>query len=266
MPEPIVELLDEEWRALSDLGDRLPPEAWDLPTDCPGWSVRDCYAHLIGTERSLRGEPPPGEPVQAPHVKNPIGAANEAWVASRRGVPGADVLAEFREVTAGRLEELRGLPAERFEEIGWTPAGEGPYREFMSVRVMDSWVHEQDVRRAAGVPGHLEGPVVEHALDRLQRGVPMVVGKRADAPDGSTVVIDVTGPAARTIAVEVAEGRARIRTDVPDDPTARITLDTQTFACLMTGRWGRHEAAGRLALEGDQDLARRVVDGMNIMI
>ncbi|MBK9181142.1 MAG: maleylpyruvate isomerase family mycothiol-dependent enzyme [Acidimicrobiales bacterium] len=268
MSEPVVDLLAEEWDALAGLGASLPGHAWDLPTDCPGWTVRDQYAHVIGTERMLLGEQPPGPPIEAPHVKNPIGAVNEAWVEGVRGLSGDAVVAQLRHVTGLRLEELRSMPAERFDQLGPSPVGEAPYREFMSVRVMDCWVHEQDVRRAAAVPGHLTGPVVALAVGRFVRGLPMVVGKRAGAPDGTTVVVDVTGPEARTVAVGVVDGRARLLDDAPAEPTAVLALDTEAFCCLMTGRWGagRLRAEGRVAVRGDEELAGRVLDGANIMI
>ena len=57
------------------------------------YEVKDHVAHMIGTESMLAGRPRPSVPdavVKAPHVKNEIGAANEAWVESFRGRPPAD--------------------------------------------------------------------------------------------------------------------------------------------------------------------------------
>ena len=139
--EPVVGLLAEEWRAICDLGRELADHEWELPSECPGWSVRDLLSHMVGTESSLLGEPQPPAAPEAPHVRNAIGALNEAWVAARRARPGAEVLAEFRDVTGRRLEELAAFGPERFEEVGPSPVGQVPYREFMAVRVMDCWVH-----------------------------------------------------------------------------------------------------------------------------
>jgi hypothetical protein len=35
----------------------------------------------------------------------------------------------------------------------------------MHIRIFDCWVHEQDMRRATGRPGHLTGPVVHTTSD-----------------------------------------------------------------------------------------------------
>jgi len=136
--EPIVDVLAEEWAAIAEFGATLTDEEWSRPTECPGWQVRDLVSHMIGTERSLLGdEPPPALEEDPPHVHNAIGASNEAWVRARRHVAGPAVLAEFVEVTGRRLDELRAFPSTRFEEFAPSPVGQVPYREFMSVRVMD---------------------------------------------------------------------------------------------------------------------------------
>jgi len=272
--EPIVDLLEAEWRALSDLCATLDEAAWALPTDLPGWSVKDNISHIVGTERQLRGEAPPAVDVShLGHLRNPLGEVNELWIEARRDRPGAEVLAELDAVTHERIAELRALPPERFDEVGWTPAGQAPYREFMKIRVFDSWMHEQDIRRAIGRPGHTSGPVAEHALDRCQLAMGFAVGKQAAAPDGASVVFSLTGGAPRRFGV-VVEGRARVVTpddlsnDLPSDPTVRLTMDAETFWCLGGGRWDPDTAMadGRVGIDGDPALGERVVRSLNFMI
>ena len=82
--------LDDVWRSTADVCRLLAPEEWDTDTDCPGWTVRDQVAHIIGTESMLLGRPsPPPAPTGLPYVVNPIGEMNEAWVNARRTVPGS---------------------------------------------------------------------------------------------------------------------------------------------------------------------------------
>jgi uncharacterized protein (TIGR03083 family) len=270
MAEPVVDLLEGEWAQVSELCAALSPAEWARPTECPGWSVQDQLAHLIGTESMLAGRPGPGgaeETANLPHVHNPIGAANEAWVISMRSLPPADVLARWREVSAQRVDQLRSAPPERFDELGPSPVGQVPYREFMAVRVMDCWSHEQDIRRAVGKPGHRAGPIVEHSLDRFVSGMPFVVGKKAGAPDGTSVVFELSGDAPRTIAVTVADGRAKVVDDAPS-PTVRLAMDAETWWCLCLGRWDGPtvRAKGLVTIDGDRALGEKVVDSMTFMI
>jgi uncharacterized protein (TIGR03083 family) len=270
MSEPIVDLLDEAWTSISELCGELDEAMWDLPTDLPGWSVKDNLSHIVGTERTMRGDDAPDIDVSGvAHVRNPVGAMNEMWIESLRPCTGAEVLAAFDQLRAERIAELRGLPRERFDEEGWTPAGQAPYREFLRIRAFDSWMHEQDIRRATGRPGHLSGPVADHALDRCALAMGFVVGKRAGAPDGTSVRFDITGEAGRTIVV-VVEGRARLvdADEAPDPPTVRLTTDVETYCCLGGGRWDpdRVLSDGGITIEGDRDLGESVVRSLNFMI
>lgn len=260
-------LLSEEWEAIAQLGASLNDKDWVLPSECPGWTVKDLVSHMIGTERSLMGEPAPPEAPGAEHVHNPVGAANEAWVAARRQVPAHEVLAEFSDVTGRRLEQLSRLPAERWDEVGPSPVGQVPYREFMAVRAMDCWIHEQDMRIATGRPGHMDGPVAELALRRIASAMPYVVARKAAAPDGSNVRWELLKSPIAQVGVLVRDGRGVSQDEVPD-PTAEIQMDAELFWRLGCGRVTGDAAldAGIVGLRGDLDLAARVVRNMAFMI
>jgi uncharacterized protein (TIGR03083 family) len=265
--EAVVDALEEEWGAIGQLGDVLEVGEWDLPSECPGWSVRDVLSHIVGTERSLLGEPSPAALSTPSHVHNAVGARNEGWVASLRDHSGPEILSIFRDVTSRRLAELRSFPPARFDESGPSPVGEVPYREFMRVRVMDCWVHEQDIRVATARPGHRQGPAATLAIDRLASAMPFIVGKKAAAPDGSTVRFELTGSEPRRLDVVVRGGRAAIST-TESDPTAEARMDLEVFWRLGCGRVTGEAArgAGLVDLRGDTDLAQRVIDSMAFMI
>ena len=60
MTEPLISMFEDVWGDIVWLCDGLTDEQWALPTDCPGWTVQDHVAHMIGTERMLLGEQPDG--------------------------------------------------------------------------------------------------------------------------------------------------------------------------------------------------------------
>ncbi len=272
--ESALQALSDEWSAIAALGSELGWAEWDLPSECPGWTVRDLVSHMIGTERSLLGDEEPQALADLPgYVHNAVGVVNEAWVESRRHVPGPAVLAEFRDVTDRRMTQLRGFDAERFDVVGPSPLGEVPYREFMLVRVMDCWVHEQDIRVATGRPSHRQGAVAELALGRLFSAMPFVVGKQARAPEGALVRFDLTGPPDRVLEVVVRNGRAvMVEPVIMDGPVdavhAELTMDVEVFWRLACGRVPAAAAlaADLVGVGGDETLGRRVLDGMAFMI
>lgn len=268
-PEPVIDSLEEVWASIVDGCGNLDEDQWALPTDCPGWSVRDQVSHLIGIEHTLLGDPVPAPvTVVPPYVKNPIGEMNEAWIEARRQTPGSEVLAEFVEVTARRLAELRSFPPEKFEEIGWSPIGQVPYRDFMDTRVLDSWTHEQDVRHALDRPGGRNGAGETLVLAKCAGAMSFVVGKKVGPPDGTFVLFDVNGKLGRPVPVVVEGGRAHVRAEVPSAPTVTLAMDQEAFWRLGLGRVSAGDAlsSGQAAVSGDATLGQRVLESMNFMI
>ena len=269
MTEEAVTLLSTCWASIRDLGASISPEEWDLVTDCPGWSVRDNVSHLVAIERKLLGLPddPPLNEYPA-YVKNDLGRFNEGAIAVRRHRAGADVLAEFADVVAQRERMLAAMSTEDFDRLGWSPIGEIPYRQFMTVRLFDSWAHEQDMRRALDRPGHLEGPVVDTVMAWHRRSLGFIVGKKANAPEGSVVAFSVTGPTVVQYIVEVHDRRATVVDRSSAIPTATLTLDTETFNALLCGRWTADDARARhrLTLGGDNALANAVAGALSYVM
>ena len=261
----LIAQLDETWTSIDLLGRGLAPEDWLTPTACPGWTVADQLAHIVGTESMLAGIPtPPGETADLPaHVHNDIGRANEHWVTELRRSSPADLLEQFHRITAQRLESLRALTGAQWDEPSWTPVGKADYRRFMQIRVFDSWVHEQDMRTAVGRPGHGDGPAAEQAIDEIERALGYIIGKRAGASDASSVTIELTGPVIRSIHV-VVDGRAAVVAALPDTALVTIRLGSVTFVALACGRVDPAEVA--IAVEGDQELGQRIAANLAFTI
>ena len=265
--DTIVAALDEVWDALFAFGDELTDEEWDLPTACPGWSVRDNMSHCLATEAMLLGRPTPEIelPDDLPHVRNDIGRINERWVASYRGRSGAEVMADYREIVGERRAALAAMDQAAFDADSWTPAGPDTYGRFMRIRVMDQWMHEQDMREAVGRPGDLAGVAVDASLDELTAALGFVLGKRAPAPPGSAVRFELTEPIVRRIDVEVTD-RARVVEALDRDPDVTLTVPGDRFCRLTGGRVPTDEIAAGVRIDGDAALGRRILSSLAFMI
>jgi uncharacterized protein (TIGR03083 family) len=267
IPHDTIDKLALCFTSLTELGSQLTEAQWKLPTDCPGWSVQDNLSHIVAYENTESGGARTSH--QAPkfdYVRNPIGEANENEIDSRRSLTGAQVLDEWKEVAERRLNFLRTADESYFTNEVMTPTGPGTTADFLHIRVLDCWVHEQDMRRAVGIPGHLSGPAAEHTIDRLIRTVPIVVGKRAATPDGQSVVIDITGGVQRHIVCTIVDGRAALVKDEPEAPLSRITMDSGTFLAFATGRQSDQQLAGKITYSGDVDHGYKVTSALNMMI
>lgn len=267
IPHDTIVALGQCFNSITSLCEGLSESEWKTATDCPGWSVQDNLSHLIGIERMLEGFPPTTHRASpAQHVKNPIGEANENEIDSRRHLSGADVLMEWKEISRKRMATLRGADDDYFDRPALTPTGPGTVTDFLSIRVLDSWVHEQDIRRAVNRPGNLGGPAAEHTVDRLILTVPIVVGKRASTPEGESVVIELIGNVQRRVVCKVAGGRAAVVADEPVAPLAHIAMDVETFIVLSTGRKTFPSLDRQITFKGDIKHGQLIAASLNLMI
>jgi uncharacterized protein (TIGR03083 family) len=261
----VVDLQKQAFAAIDDLCALLSDEEWDRPTECPGWSVKDNLSHIIGTESAaFLGRPAPDHDAgEKPWVRNPGGAANEVQVDFRRPHTPAEVLAEYREVVAERTKQLDALSEADLNAESWTPIGKGTVGDFIAIRVMDCWVHEQDIRRAVGKPGGYGNEVAAHAFGRHASAMPFIIGKKVAPPEGTTVLFDVEG--FDPMAVAMTSPRASV-VDAPDNPTVTLHMSHETFTRLSCGRGENATVARDVKIEGDEALGRQIVASMNFMI
>ncbi len=267
IPTETINKLAITFDSLNDFCSQLTEEQWHTDTQLPGWNVKDNLSHIIGTERVLFGLPETDHKADdLGNVRNPIGEMNEHHVDLRRSRTGAEVYAEFKDLSEKRIAHLRSADDAYFETEAMTPTGPGTTADFLHIRVLDIWTHEQDMRRTVGMPGHRGGPAAEHTIDRLIRTIPIVVGKRAGTPEGGTVVIEITGSVQRTVATTITDGRGTMSNVAPANALCTITMDSDVFMQLATGRATNTELAGQFTVSGDSELGTKVVSQFSMMI
>jgi uncharacterized protein (TIGR03083 family) len=246
-----IDGFEQTSRSMLALGGELGPADWERATECPGWSVKDQYSHILGIERWLLGDTDDGEVRTVANTAIDV----EAW----RDSEPAKILGELHDVIDRRVAALRTGAVDLAEMID-TPFGRTmAYGDFVGQRAFDVWMHEQDVRRAVARPGNLDGPGADCTRSILAGALPFVVGKRAAARPGQAVVVETPEHHWR---VEVGDDRrARFR-DGETQPTVRLRMAWETFVRLSGGRVIATDADVEIA--GDTDLAGRVLAGMAI--
>ena len=178
------------WDSIDQLLAGLSEQQWQTPTPLPGWCVHDVVAHMIGTESSLQGVSAPDADIDLnalDHVRNGVGAVNEAWVRHLSSESGAVMLQRFRSVTADRRKRLSAMSVDDWNAPTPSPVGLESFGRFMRVRLFDCWMHEQDIRDGVGTPSsdeELSGPAARLSLDEIAATMGYVVGKLGKAPRG----------------------------------------------------------------------------------
>lgn len=259
-----VDAFEHSVRSLLAVAGELRASEWDRPTDLPGWSVRDVVAHLAAVESELLGEPGAAAlDSYGPHVRDEFGRHMEDGVVARRGRQPHEVVAELAAALDRRLPQMRAMSTD--DPPVRVPAGQRwDTATLLRNRAFDAWMHEQDVRRAAGRPGNLDGPGAQLARLVLLGALPYLVAKRAGARPGQTVRLAVTGAVSFDVLVAVdASGRAALVEDATATlPTAGIETDWVSAVRLFGGR-ARPEAV-TTRVEGDRDLAGRLLAGLAV--
>lgn len=132
-----------ERRALVDDLGALPPEAWSTPSLCEGWDVHDVVAHLVDGAHTTR----------LGFVRRMLAARGDFHRETAAGVRrrrAADPL-----VTLGRLADAVDL----------THAPPAP----LATRLVEVYVHSEDVRRPLALPRAYPSAPVLAALDHQVR-------------------------------------------------------------------------------------------------
>lgn len=239
----------------------LDPAEWSLPTDCPGWSVQDVIAHLLSIELALVDGTQPSDVVSL-DGRSVSSWWTEAAVAQYRGQGSDEILAAWQAAISRRRRQLAADPPTDPEaDPPHTPGGL-PWnnRTLLRNRALDVWVHEQDVRRAAGRAGGMGslGAALTEAV--FVEALPYVVAKRAQAHPGARVALLRSGRRADLVVDE--HGRAHW-VEPAGEPSVTLDLDREALTVLGAGRRQPDDlpATAYAAVTGDTDLGDAILRG-----
>jgi uncharacterized protein (TIGR03083 family) len=244
----------------------LDEDDWARPTDLPGWDVRAVAAHLAHLESELAGNPQAevGVP-ELPHIRSLTGVYTEMGPLARADWTTEQIIDELDSSTRLRGKALEAdPPVDGSASPPRTPGGIGwNWETLLSNRVVDAWMHEQDIRRAVGRPGSMDTAGAAHTVSVFARSFGYVVGKRVGAPPGTTVVLDVTGVHPVHLAVEVdPDGRGVPTIDEPREASVTLRMDLDSYILLAGGRVAPDQAS--VEVLGDADLGMRILSSMAV--
>jgi uncharacterized protein (TIGR03083 family) len=263
----LVQLVEIWHRACADfvaLVREIAPEQGHLPTDLPGWSVKDNVAHTAHLEAVLAGAPEETIEVgEAAHLTDLTSYYTEQGVLARRDRGLGALADEIERSVASRYADLTADPPTDPAAVPPRTPGGAPWNigTLLSNRPLDVWMHEQDIRRAIGCPGGYDSPAAGHVLRTLGRALPMVVGKRVAPPVGTTVRLAVP-EADLCWSVSIgADGRAA-RADDDEPATVSVELTPEEFVVLAGGRRTPEET--QPVIEGDEELGHRLLQSLAV--
>ena len=196
-----------------------------------GLDVQGLVGHLIGVEhdthRALAGDP---AVAGAEHV-----ASTQDWAVRQEGRSPALTRDEWRRAADRTLELARA--ADRDPAAGGRTARLAmhgivlPLDDLLVVRAFELWVHDNDIRRAVGLPPSVPDPPVLHLMSGLAaRMLPYAAARMGLHPVDVHLVL--TGPGGGTWDVAIGQGAG----GDPGREDVAIVTDAVGFCRLAANR------------------------------
>jgi len=269
----VLELLQGERAELLSLLGRLDSDAWSAATNCPGWSVKDIVAHVLGDDLGIlarerdgfRGADSPRSSSWDDLVRF-VNERNEAWVAAWRRASPRLLTDQLAISGPALLDYCRRLdPDELGGPVSW--AGPQPAPNWLRVarEYTERWVHQQQIRDATDTPGLREARWMRPLLDTFAHSLPIAL-RSIDAPDGMAVALAATGEGGGRWITARRAGRWSLAAEATAErPTTVVTIDVETLWRLYTKAIDPDSARARARIEGDEALGERLLTARAII-
>ncbi len=246
----------------------LTPQQWESII-LPGWRTREVLGHLIASDAGgltgrmlfvgLRNRGDGG--IAA------IEAWNEKVVRSWSERPVEKLIAGL-EAWGRRIGRVfKATPAAILNRRIPMPFGKVPILWLGQVRVLDEWIHEQDIRRALSLPPDHDAAAVVAAARMMLDVIPQQTPPRMPAGQRGRVALRIDGidlpPYVADLAARTV-GFGRHVDGAAAEPDATITADPAVLMMVASGRdpWRDAEQTGAIKIEGTRAAAEVFLDAL----
>lgn len=242
------------------------PQTWEQPSAADGWWNRDVMAHLAANDtlaaQLAAGEPPVElDEYQASLGDQPfeIDAWNAFAVSRRSQLPSRDVLSLWGRAADSFLAHCGELSDDdwRDRRFPWL-AGDIAARYLVQSRVVEWWLHGEDIRASNGLGPQYQHWPINLTVDMGVRMLPWALAQAGHDLAGRSVRIDLEGAGEGSWHWGLGAGEV----PPPDKrPDALLSGRAPQFA-LVAGRRLDPDAvldSGNVVLGGQTDVAETVL-------
>ena len=276
-PYHVPPLLELERARLLDLLASLDAAEWRRATRCPGWTVLDLAAHLLGDDLGYLAGHRDGH-----HgIRPPVGTDEDAFIDWLDEIQD-DWVRSARRLSPTLVTELLGWtgpqvvaaiaaedPTERAASVSWASTVAVPRWLDHARELTERWIHRNQVLDALELPVDLRPDLALPVLEALRWAYPFRLAPRAREP-GATVIIGIGADPCRWRLVSDGDGWAFAPSaeggdlDPDDAVVARIELSEDQAWRLLTNNLDV-AVHGRPATHGDPELIAAVLGARAII-
>lgn len=247
---------------------------WDRPTLAGKWRVRDVAAHLLDGDlrRIAAGRDghalPMDFPIQSDHDLarfvnglNQQGVAYGARLSPRLLVDLLEVVGVW---TADLMESLpKDNPA--LWAVSWAGERESPNWMDVGREYTEKWHHQMQIRDAVG-EARLLAPRFMKPLLEISVRVLKVAYARLEAPLGTAVTLEVSGPTNAIYSVVREDAGWSVRRGRAEAPAAVVTVATDDAWRIFYNAVQSPGLMERIEIKGDHALAAPLLGARSVVI
>jgi uncharacterized protein (TIGR03083 family) len=269
----LLDALEQTTQAIVDLGWACREEDFERETELQGWTVKDHISYVVAAGKAfatLRNEPALAEQRRAQFDE--LVALD---VTARRQWAGRSVVSELADFQPERMKQLRESGLELDSDVAHFFGPGATFGSQLHQRIIDTWVHEQDIRAALDRPGDLDSPAAAVFTAAILAALPRVAARAAGVEPGRAIVLDVTGPVMARGGVRVIHGEDgrpygdalfsgldRPEGDEQHDVTT-VQLTTEALTRRAAGRRTTDEI--HFTVTGDEAAAKHLLDALALL-
>jgi uncharacterized protein (TIGR03083 family) len=256
----------EEREAMGRTIQYTEPERWDQPSGCDGWRNRDVIAHLASIE-SIAAATIAGEALvemqgyfdSLDGSEPTLDGFNDYAVARRSDAPVRSIISEWGRSADVFLSRCSDVPLDEWDtrRVYWV-AGQMRVPYLLQSRVMEWWLHGEDVRAGADLEPRRVHKAIFCVNDLAIRSIPYALSLAGLSFPGKVLKVQLEGVGEGTWTYGLA-AREVPRPDA--DPDVLIEGRGYEFALVAGHRadpaWALEE--GVIQVGGDVELGETVL-------
>ncbi len=275
-PVIVVDLFPAERRELLSFLSQLNELEWHKPTVCTGWTVKDIALHLLGDDISklsrgrdnfdyLAATNPQRSIDSWDELVAYLNEMNALWVEATRRMS-SHLLCELLEFTGAEIYQyFRSLDLYATgNAVSWAGPEPAPVWLDVAREYTERWLHQQQMRDAVMRPGLKERRFFAPVLETFIRALPHTFRDVA-ADEGTLVQLTISGAASGQWFLLRENARWVLGEEASTDPDASVSIDQEDAWRLFTKGISKDQAVERVLIEGNRDLALKVLDTVSII-
>ena len=272
-PQDRIQLVKLESDRLKKYLGALPADAWNKPSACEAWQVRDVVAHMtMGGEmfsgnvaRGLANDPSPSEgmpPAGSADMAARMAANAERAISIRESL-GEQLLPAFGARCDDLDRLLAGIGPQDWDKPCYHPAGPITVRTYVDLRLTELMVHEWDIRSKLEGSAHMPEKCLPAMVDFISAfivGYLFKPGSKLGTP--VRYRFELTGAVSSRHDIMVEDGRAHMQAAGTAAADVTFRCDAETFVLLVYERITLAAAVsdGRISVGGNRELAAQFAE------